>query len=49
MSKEGKEAQKVDLKFIFKTFNDQFNLLNAWLDDLESSPGSKLHKRRYKT
>ena len=48
-SKEGREPQEVDLKFIFKTFNEQFKMLNARLDDLESSSGSKLHKRRYKT
>ena len=49
MSKEGREPQEVDLKFLFKAFNDQFKMLNTRLDDLESSSGSKLPKWRYKT
>ena len=49
MSKEGREPQVVDLKYVFKTFNDPFKMLNAKLDDLGSSSYSKLHKRIYKT
>ena len=49
MSKEVREPQEDDLKFLFKTFNDQFKMLNARLDDLESSSDSKLHKIIFKT
>ena len=49
MSKEGREPQEVDLKFLFRAFNDPFKILNARLDDLGSSSYSKLHKRIYKT
>ena len=48
MNKEGREPQEVDLKFLFKTFNDQFKMLNARLDDLGSSSCSKLPKEDIK-
>ena len=49
MSKEGRKPQEVDLKLLFKTFNDPSKMLNARLDDFGYSSCSKLHKRRYKT
>ena len=48
MSKEGGETQEIDLKFFIKYVHDQFKKLNARLDDLESSSGSELHKRRHR-
>ena len=48
MNKDGREPQEVDIEFLFRTFNDQFKMLNARLDDLGSPSSSKLPKRRYK-
>ena len=45
MSKEGGEPQEVDMKFFMKAVNDQFKLLNARLNDLESSSDSKSPRR----
>ncbi|XP_031276789.1 uncharacterized protein LOC116135233 [Pistacia vera] len=45
MSKEGGKPQEVDMKFCIKAVNDQFKLLNARLNDLESFSASKSHRR----